>query len=165
MAEVVAGDAVVETPVAAVAEAEEAVEVVEVVGPIPVEVVANIHRVAVVADHTPAEAAADAHRVAVGRRHTRREVDPSQALVAATLPRSTTPPASVARPSAKTGGQGPFVRPPRWLRVLPATLPIVQDRQPAMWDRSRSVPALRIGALVPRVRQVGRGAASTAIVK
>ena len=107
-AEVVAGDAVVETPVAAVAEAEEAVEVV---GPIPVEVVADIHRVGVVADHTPAEA--DAHRVAVGRRHTRREVDPSKALVAATLPHSTTPPASVARPSAKTGGQGPFVRPPR----------------------------------------------------
>jgi hypothetical protein len=110
-AEVVAGDAVVETPVAAVAEAEEAVEAVEVVGPIPVEVVADIHRVGVVADHTPAEA--DAHRVAVGRRHTRREVDPSKALVAATLQHSTTPPASVARPSAKTGGQGPFVRPPR----------------------------------------------------
>jgi hypothetical protein len=105
-AEVVAGDAVVETPVAAVAEAEEAVEAVEVV-----EVVADIHRVGVVADHTPAEA--DAHRVAVGRRHTRREVDPSKALVAATLQHSTTPPASVARPSAKTGGQGPFVRPPR----------------------------------------------------
>ena len=102
-AEVVAGDAVVETPVAAVAEAEEAVEAVEVV--------ADIHRVGVVADHTPAEA--DAHRVAVGRRHTRREVDPSKALVAATLQHSTTPPASVARPSAKTGGQGPFVRPPR----------------------------------------------------
>jgi hypothetical protein len=110
-AEVVAGDAVVETPVVAVA--AEAEKVVEVVGPIPVAVVADVHRVAVVADHTPAEAAADVHRVAVGRCRTRREVDPSKALVAATLPRSTIPPASVARPSAKTGGQGPFVRPPR----------------------------------------------------